>query len=140
LRTVVACEGLLGANVARRLADLTCAYGLVLEETFQGHKREKELSLLLRDSDLAALSVATDRPIVVVGLLAETLVEAASESSSFAGSPHFPRLLAFVDQLGHSVTKCQRLMKPPVPKVRDCAMLVGYSSLAGRYGCAETHP
>lgn len=119
VRSAIAVEGLVGRRVTQRLIDLTCAFGISLEEFVCDRSRSRELQalLLLTDTDLAALDAAANPPLAVVELLALELSLAAQESKAFADTVHFPRMLAFADDLGHHVTSCQRLLKPPVPPV-----------------------
>lgn len=119
LRTAVACESLLGRSRTQRLVDLTCAYGMALEGfVCQRPTSSKELDALLTNpGDRATLQLAANGPLAIVELLTLEAVEAGRESKPLAESVHFPRLLGFIDELGHHVTSCQRLMKPPVPPV-----------------------
>lgn len=104
IRAVVACEHLIGGPIAaRRLLDLTCAYGVLLEEFVTGESRELELRRLLLPTDLQALHAAppgSNRPLVMTELIAEELVKTSRLHPEFEASPHFSRLLGFVDSLG----------------------------------------
>ena len=72
----------------------------------------------MKSSDLIAMkSCVQNPPLFVTEILAQTVSDAAKDSKDLSGSPHYPRLLSFVDELGHYVAQCQRLMKPPVPQI-----------------------
>jgi len=115
VRTVVACGDLLGPARTKRLVDLTCAYAITLAEFVQEDEDYTHLLKgLLRPSELAGMrSRAHNVPLLVTELLTQAVEDAAKANKDFQGSPHFPRVLSFVDQLGHYVTQCQRLSKPP---------------------------
>lgn len=70
IRAIVASEHLIGGAIpARRLLDLTCAYGVCLEEFVTGETRELELHRLLRPPDFERLRAApagSNRPLVRV--------------------------------------------------------------------------
>lgn len=103
-RAIVACETLLGGPVpALRLLDLTCAYGVLLEAFVTGESRELELARLLQPKDLEALRTVpagSNRPLVMTELIAEEVVRTARARPEFEASPHFGRILGFVDTLG----------------------------------------
>lgn len=104
IRAIVASEDLIGGPIAgRRLLDLTCAYGVLLEEFVAGEARELELHRLLQPKDFEALRAAppgTNRPLIMTELLAEEVVRTARVHPEFQSSPHLGRILGFVDQLG----------------------------------------
>jgi hypothetical protein len=104
LRAIVACEPLLGGPFrARRLLDLTCAYAVLLEEFVTGEPRDVELHRLCLPKDIDALAAAppgSNRPLVMTELLAEEVVRTARSRPEFANSPHYSRILSFIDELG----------------------------------------
>ena len=134
IRTIVACGPLLGDGDgaagghgygprARRLLDLTCAYGVLLEEFVTGKTRgEEQLRRLLTPADFQALdwegggaNRELNRPLIMTELIAEEVAALGRERPEFGSSPYMARLLGFVDALGHHVTRTQRLSKPQVP-------------------------
>jgi len=119
-RCAIGAESLLGRSgrpfPARRLMDLTCAYGVLLEEFVTQKQRQLELEALLEERDLEALQRgATNRPLALTELISEEVVYLAKTYAPFRDSPYFGRLLEHIDQLSHHITQVQRLMKPPVP-------------------------
>lgn len=94
---------------------------------------------------LGAAPSGSNRPLVMTELLAEEVVRTAGARPAFESSPHFPRILGFIDNLGrcraavdmaadshkprntnltsratgHHITRCQCLSKPHVPPVFD---------------------
>ncbi len=104
IRSIVACEHQLGGpGPTRRLLDLTCAYGVLLEEFVVGKSNELELSRLLQPKDLEALAAAPpgfNRPLVMTELLSAEVVRAAHARPEFQSSPHYGRILGFIDTLG----------------------------------------
>ena len=122
VRCVVGAESLVGSGgqpiPSRRLLDLTCSYGILLEEFVTQKSRALELEALLDERDflvLAKATAGTNRPLALTELLAEEVVQLAKTHSEFRASPQFGRMLNYIDELGHHITKVQRLMKPPVP-------------------------
>lgn len=119
-RCAIGAESLLGSSgppfPARRLMDLTCAYGILLEEFVTRKQRQLELEALLEKRDLEILRLgAANRPLAMTELISEEVVDEAKTSAVFRNSPYFGRLLEHIDQLSHHVTQVQRLMKPSVP-------------------------
>eukprot|EP00624_Nannochloropsis_granulata_P002844 evm.model.NODE_24621_length_25093_cov_31.727453.5 len=119
-RCAIGAESLLGGSgppfPARRLMDLTCAYGILLEEFVTRKQRQLELEALLEKRDLEILRLgAANRPLALTELISEEVVRVAKTDAVFRDSPYFGRLLEHIDHLGHHVTQVQRLTKPPVP-------------------------
>lgn len=115
VRTAVAYEPVIGTPRARRIVDLTCAFGVVLEEYACQRTRARELEILLRPSDLAALELASNRPLAVIELLSEEIIGYGASSRDARNSMEYQRLLGFLDELGHQVTQVERLLKAPIP-------------------------
>jgi predicted membrane chloride channel (bestrophin family) len=138
IRAIVACESLIGGPTpARRLLDLTCAYGLLLEEFVTGQSRGLELGRLLQPKDMEALGAAppgSNRPLVMTELLAEEVVRTAGVHPAFESSTHFPRILGFIDNLGKCRSRC---ILPSTP--RNLAFLPYNTNLFSR-DRAPHHP
>jgi predicted membrane chloride channel (bestrophin family) len=110
VRTAVAYEPVIGTPRARRIVDLTCAFGVVLEEYACQRTRARELEILLRPSDLAALELASNRPLAVIELLSEEIIGYGASSRDARNSMEYQRLLGFLDELGHQVGQGGRLV------------------------------
>lgn len=119
-RCVVGAEFLLGRDKfnSRRLLDLICSYGLLLEEFACRKPRGLELESLLEERDFEVLARAhSNKPLALIEIMAEEVIHLAKTDPDFQESPYFPRMLDYMDELSHHITKVQRLTKPPVPPV-----------------------
>lgn len=115
VRAAICAEYYMGPAYTRRFIDLTCAYGIALEEFVCGYDRKAELDRVLTEADTAAIRGIANKPLAIIELLAVEICRAGRKFPDLSNSVHFGRLLGFADELSHQITTCQRLMKPPVP-------------------------
>lgn len=103
---------------AQRLLDLTCAYGIVLEEFVSRVPRDEELQELLSERDFRVLQKRrTHRPLALTEIMAQEVSQLARERQDFRESPYFIRFLINIDKLGQHITEIHRLTKSPVPPI-----------------------
>jgi len=117
LRAVTSLDGVLEVRQARRLVDLTCAFALALETMVMRCNRTAQLRALLTPEEMETVMEDSNAPLTVTELLSQELVRVARENSKLSSSPQYTKLMGLVDQLGGSVTQCERLMKHPIPQV-----------------------
>ncbi|CAM9221976.1 unnamed protein product [Discosporangium mesarthrocarpum] len=113
-RMVMLYENVFGRKSVLRVARLLSVYAVILQEHLKGYKNPAVWEHLLPDRDVDELmTTAYNRPLLLINKLAKEVRKAPYDEDW--SSRERLGMLSMVQQLGHALGGCERLVQTPVP-------------------------
>mmetsp|Transcript_7280 Transcript_7280/g.11207 ORF Transcript_7280/g.11207 Transcript_7280/m.11207 type:complete len:430 (-) Transcript_7280:453-1742(-) len=103
----------LGDARRKRVANLVCAFPIVLQEHLQGGEKPHRTEYFLEAEDYLELGRASNRPLCLVNKIAK-VVKGVEYSAAWTSRERLA-LLALVNSLSDTIGACERLVQTPVP-------------------------